>query len=628
MVGMGNKMRGRMIMTASGSTPLAPSKDLLREKFNSSRPGRKVSSGVVSGPVGASTLLDKPSRSAEFAQIIKFDGRSSDPDDVFHDDAGKVIPAGWYWLQTNGKYGGMQWQTICGPYTSEDAAAAAANTNDKSKAVHMARANNTSRSDVRSTGLRAWAFGREKQPLRAMAKITKDRAWVIAGETIIIRALGSSSQFMGEIGKVTLFDIERHSTSTDPVIVVSRRARTVDHAPTPLVKAVITLSGTDDDQFDVAMTFNQAWVGGDYNFTRQQYEYAAGSIPSTVSKRKVSAANLGAVIAGYAFPTKVRSPMSRSGIVRSARLPKASEWKENNPSYEAKVLYEYIIDSSWAKPKLAEAARLRRDGKRDAAYAIEQWLAEEGERRIVDELESKWEREADEDDLVLLPSFEMGVEDVVARMLKDSAKAGNQRRYSMSRDPKEIGREKLTCGKGYQGSLYKWEPESELHRMLVEDIGLPVGIAREVWNVAKTYQYLGVDGALNKAVYTLMIRGAAGTRSPAFDRLKSWLKSRPGFEPTGVASWANMGRTTSGPSGVKLTNTYQRVDHKFLCAEGGTFVANWDASTGVYVIPELGVSSDDGDEWLTDDGQPADSHEFNGASVLLSGGPRNGTVVS
>ena len=61
-----------------------------------------------------------------------------------------------------------------------------------------------------------------------------------------------------------------------------------------------------------------------------------------------------------------------------------------------------------------------------------------------------------------------------------------------------------------------------------------------------------------------------------------------------------------------------------------THIADWDERGYPEYQVQIGsqiLSSEDGDEWLDGGGAPAAGTEFQGASILLRGGPRDGTVV-
>ena len=59
--------------------------------------------------------------------------------------------------------------------------------------------------------------------------------------------------------------------------------------------------------------------------------------------------------------------------------------------------------------------------------------------------------------------------------------------------------------------------------------------------------------------------------------------------------------------------------------------AEWNESLERYevtIAPDTQWTSEDGDEWYTDDGRLVDSPQFTDAAIELQGGPRDGETVA
>lgn len=64
---------------------------------------------------------------------------------------------------------------------------------------------------------------------------------------------------------------------------------------------------------------------------------------------------------------------------------------------------------------------------------------------------------------------------------------------------------------------------------------------------------------------------------------------------------------------------------------GETHNAHWRGGgpgDGEYVVSPQGWYSADGDNWVDDSGRPVQTEEFHAATVVLSGGPRDGEYVA
>lgn len=65
-----------------------------------------------------------------------------------------------------------------------------------------------------------------------------------------------------------------------------------------------------------------------------------------------------------------------------------------------------------------------------------------------------------------------------------------------------------------------------------------------------------------------------------------------------------------------------------MTTNNANLTAKWDANQGMYIVRELGIWSEDGNDWHDDFGGQPDSDEFHAATFTFEGGPRHGEQVS
>lgn len=57
-------------------------------------------------------------------------------------------------------------------------------------------------------------------------------------------------------------------------------------------------------------------------------------------------------------------------------------------------------------------------------------------------------------------------------------------------------------------------------------------------------------------------------------------------------------------------------------------IARWDERQGIYIVREMEIWSEDGDEWHDDHGGHPHGDDFEAATFIFDGGPRHGERVS